>query len=161
MTAAFDMTNWRERLDYLQTEVIPRQRDQVRALCRRLEQSLLEQYPDEAAAVVLEPDCSRLHFNDQGLSVESYGQVRRFPIPSRGGPPRVATRKLKPRDSDYSVLALLEAPYEVQVQAMIKFPDLARVILARHGRGDLVDAWRLGLSSTNGQRLLREGEHQG
>lgn len=160
MTAAFDMTNWRERLDHLQTEVIPRQRRQVRALCERLEQALLEQYPDEAASVVLEPDCSRLHFNDQGLTVETYGQVRKFTIPTREGPPRVATRRLKPRDSDYSVVALLDASHEVQVQAMLKFPDLTHVILARHGRGNFVETWRLGRASTDGERLPREGEHQ-
>ncbi len=155
------MAHWRERLDHLQTEVVPRQREHVKALCERFERVLLEQYPDEAASVVLEPGCSRLHFNDQGLSVETYGQVLRFTIPaSRGRPSRVGARPLRRRDSDYSVLALLEAPYEIQVEAMFKLPDLSCVILARHGRGDLVEAWHRGRSSTDGECLPGEGEHQ-
>lgn len=155
------MAHWRERLDHLQTKVIPKQREQVRAVCERFEKTLLEQYPDEAASVILDPGCSRLHFNDQGLTVESYGQVFRFTIPaSRGRPSKVATRPLKRRDTDYSVLALSEAPYEIQVEAMRKLPDLTCVILARHGRGDLVEAWRLSRASTDREGLLREGEHQ-
>lgn len=127
-----------ERTLHMQRHVLPRQRQDVEALCHTFERIMLEQYPDEAAWVPLEPGSSRLHFNDEGLTIETHILLDRFTVPAlRGRPERIVTRRSKVQPG-YSVEALLESPHEIRVQAMFQFPALAQVILARHGRADLV-----------------------